>query len=506
MSRNYEEERKRHQKIIDDNPGNKEIEEAQKSHIDKINKDEEKSKAKAEKKAKYEANLSRNDAGENALKRQQEAAADISNTDTRNFVDNSDEGIANAKAGDYIRRSNGEEYQLQQSDIDWAKNNLQPEENADINTSPEAQAEEITKQVTPEPEATPEPEVTSDTFDKGTLPNEVTANTDDMDFKSVLTKALGDANAVNQILQSDEAIEAENSVNNGDALGLTKIGDPATGEPIIRYDINPDGTFTFRPYTRQEAAKMGGHGWAGAATVISAALSALGVAFGIPLVPINFYKLTGTDAFRDQLNKQGEEWAAIANGGKKEANEIKETGAAKSTAYENAATSAQEHPELYNTETQNQVAGSQAAMTGQNTAIDVQKANQEWQTKQKELDREFQKEMNSLNTESAIQIANANAKNQQELARVMNDLDVQKVVKKIQFAKNSGMSEDELARWIRAESGTTKLAAGLGYAKDAGDVAGNIAKTFLGVGSSDKDCKKYVASNSNMLLNAWKRK
>ena len=137
--------------------------------------------------------------------------------------------------------------------------------------------------------------------------------------------------------------------------------------------------------------------------------------------------------------------------------------------------------------------------------MDVAKQEQEWQSKEKEMDREFAKVMNDMNTDSQIAILKQQAINSQELATLMNDLDVQTVFKKIQMGKERGIKPDDVAKWIRAEQGTTKLMAGLKMGTDVAKGAADIVSTFMN-GQSDKNVKKYVASNSKMLMNAWKRK
>lgn len=46
----------------------------------------------------------------------------------KTFVENSTKGVAGAKPGDWIKRVNGTEYQLNKGDIEWAKKQLPPEE------------------------------------------------------------------------------------------------------------------------------------------------------------------------------------------------------------------------------------------------------------------------------------------------------------------------------------------------------------------------------------------
>lgn len=489
MARNYEEERKLHQKIIDDNKGNKEIEEAQKAHIDKINKDEEKSKAKAEKKAKYEANLDANDAGEKAVEFQNRMVNGDSVKDEpkaepkaeKTFVDNSDEGIAKAKVGDYIKRNNGEEYQLQQADIDWAKNNIEPTEDT---STVESTANEIINQ---------EPKVEQDLQ----IEAQNAANVENPENpEAQIGEELTDEQKAH-LMESDEGQVAQEAIDSKDPTKLLNIVTP-TGEAVLKGSFDANGHYVPYRYTDKDVGGMD-KGKAGALTVISMALSALGAMFGIPIVPINFYHLFGKPEAVEQANQIEKDYETVING--ETSNKVNAENTRAVNREQNLA-DVEAYKDVTDEEAQ-KMAQINAAGQGSNAQLDVQKSQQDFEREMKQLDMDFQKEMNNLNTQSQLDVLKQQGINQQTLEKMMEDHAVTKALKQIEFAKQKGFNADQFAQWMRANGGQTTLQAYLGPAIQA---AGSLGAMFGFSGGSDKNIKKYVASNSKMLMNAWKRK
>lgn len=308
------------------------------------------------------------------------------------------------------------------------------------------------------------------------------------------------------ILDTDEGQEAKIAIDSNKPEMLMNIVSPE-GEAVLKGSYDENGNYVPYTYTEADTRLVKNPGLAGALTIVSYALSALGVMAGIPILPVNFYKFGASpqeDLNRLQSVENG--YAELMNAGKAKATETERTrtaereanvadiGAYKGISDEDAQKAAQVN----------------AAVSGSNTQMDVQGQAQEWQAKQAQLDRDFQKEMANINTDNAIAIANANAANQQEMARLLNDQEVQKVIKKIEYAKEAGLSQDELAKWLRAEQGTTKLAAGLGYVKEGVDAAEKIAGIFMPKSdtTSDKSVKSYIVgakdANTKLLSNLWK--
>lgn len=304
-------------------------------------------------------------------------------------------------------------------------------------------------------------------------------------------------NVTAELVESDEGQEVDGVVQSGDPSGLQNVVAPE-GESVLKGSYDANGNYVPYVYTEADTRLVKNKGWVAALTIISAAMSALGVAAGIPIVPINFFKF-GASPQEDlaRMNQVETDYAKLMNAGTAEAQEIEKTRAATQQAN---ISDVDAYKGLSDEDVQ-KAAQVNASVGGQNTQLDVQREAQEWEAKQKELDRDFQKEMNNLNTESQIAILKQQGINGQELATLMNDLEAQKIVKKLAYAKEAGLTPDETAKWLKAEQGITQFGAAMGYVGDAAKVAGEIANTFI-PGNSDKGIKKFAydgkAANSKM--------
>jgi len=304
-------------------------------------------------------------------------------------------------------------------------------------------------------------------------------------------------NVTTELVESDEGQAANGAVESGDPAELENVVTPE-GESVLKGSYDENGNYVPYVYTEADTRLVKNKGWAAALTIISAAMSALGVAAGIPIVPINFFKFGATpqeDLAR--MNQVETDYAKLRNAGTAEAQTIEKTRAASQEAN---ISDVDAYKNLSDEDVQ-KAAQVNASVGGQNTQLDVQREAQEWEAKQKELDRDFAKVMNELNTESQIAILKQQGINAQDLATLMNDLEAQKIVKKLAYAKEAGLTPDETAKWLRAEQGITQFGAAMGYAGDAAKVAGEIANTFI-PGGSDKGIKKFAydgkAANSKM--------
>lgn len=486
MARNFEEERKLHQKVIDDNKGNKEIEEAQKAHIDKINKDEEKANKKAEKKAKLEANLSKNDAGPEAVKRQEEATADIAQIDTpeKQFKAGAKADI-NSVVDDVIagKYGNGAERRANLLNAGFDPDEVQKAVNAKTAEKP-VEEQPVEEQPTEQP--VEEPVVEEEQVEEQPV-EEQPAN--DTEVTPEQEKMLME--------ETEEGKAAKEAVEGNNPVALQNIVTPE-GESVLKGSFDANGHYVPYVYTDKDVGGMN-KGMAGALTIISIALSALGAAAGIPIVPVNFYKLFGKPEAVEKANQVEKDYADVING---EASNRINTEAGREVNREQNLADVEAYKDISDEEAQ-KMAQVNAAGQGANAQLDVQREQQEWQSKEAELDREFQKVMNDLDTQSQLEILKQQGLNQQDLAKLMDDLDVQRVFKKIEMAKQRGESPDTLAKWLRGEKGVTTLEAYVGPAIQA---AGSIGTLFgLGKVSSDKNVKKFDTKvNSDMLRKAFK--
>lgn len=447
-----------------------------------------------------EAIVSRNYAGAGAVKRQQEATADVDVKDNvatpeqkkqiepgQKLTNPVDETVVNdVIAGKY---GTGAARVQKLAEAGYDPDEVQTKVNKAVKTqktaAPEKQVKEIVEQKTEQP-------VENDNVTETGVEEKEPTN-----LTEALTAQGIPENATNDLVESDEGKEVDGVIASGDPTGLQNVVAP-DGQGILKGSYDANGNYVPYVYTEADTRLVKDKGWAAALTIISAAMSALGVAAGIPIVPINFFKF-GASPQEDleRMNQVEKDYASLMNAGTAEAQEIEKTRAATQEAN---ISDVDAYKDLSDEDVQ-KAAQVNASVGGQNTQLDVQREDQEWQAKQAELDREFQKEMNNLNTDSQIAILKQQAINQQELTTLMNDLEVQKVFKKIAMAKEQGLKNDDVAKWISAEQGTTKLGKALGYVGDIAKVASEIASLFTQP-PSDKCVKKFVydgkAANSKM--------
>lgn len=450
-----------------------------------------------------EAILSRNDAGAEAVKRQQEATADVAVNDKvatpeqekqiepeQKLTNPVDETVVNdVIAGKY---GTGAARVQKLVEAGYNPDEVQAKVNKTVKAqetaAPEKQVKEIVEQKTEQP-------VENDNV------TETEVEEPEVKEPTNLTEALTSQgipeNATADLVGSDEGKEVDDVIASGDPTGLQNVVAP-DGQGVLKGSYDANGNYVPYTYTEADTRLVKDKGWAAALTIISAAMSALGVAAGIPIVPINFFKF-GASPQEDleRMNQVEKDYASLMNAGTAEAQEIEKTRAA---AQEANISDVDAYKDLSDEDVQ-KAAQVNASVGGQNTQLDVQREAQEWQAKQAELDRDFQKEMNNINTDSQIAILKQQGINQQDLTKLMADVEAQRILKKIAYAKEAGLTPDETAKWLRAEQGITQFGAAMGYVGDAVSVAGDVASKFIPL-KSDKDVKKFVydgkAANSKM--------
>lgn len=447
-----------------------------------------------------EAILSRNDAGAEAVKRQQEATADVAVNDSvatseqekqiepeQKLTNTVDEIVVNdVISGKY---GTGAARTQKLAEAGYNPDEVQAKVNETIKAqkaaAPEKQAEEIVEQKTEQP-------VENDNVTETEVEEKEPTN-----LTEALTAQGIPENATADLVESDEGKEVDDVIASGDPTGLQNVVAP-DGQGVLKGSYDENGNYVPYTYTEADTRLVKDKGWAAALTIISAAMSALGVAAGIPIVPINFFKFGATpQEDLERMNQVEKDYASLMNAGTAEAQEIEKTRAA---AQEANISDVSAYKDLSDEDVQ-KAAQVNASVGGQNTQLDVQREAQEWQAKQAELDRDFQKEMNNINTDSQIAILKQQGINQQDLTKLMADVEAQRIMKKIAYAKEAGLTPDETAKWLRAEQGITQFGAAMGYVGDTAKVAGEVASKFIPL-KSDKDVKKFVydgkAANSKM--------
>ena len=252
--------------------------------------------------------------------------------------------------------------------------------------------------------------------------------------------------------ETDEAQFAKEAVENKDPSAIQNIVDK-DGNPVMKgeYTFGEDSVYKPHTYSLDEAAKLQNKGWAGAATIVSKALSAFGLMFGIPIAPINFFKLLGTDEYVKGLNENEQNYAKIINAGKEEANIITRSGNAKR---ESNVKDAETYENLSDEQLQ-KTAQMNAAEAGQNTQLDVQKQQQEFDKWKTEYSGDLQKTMQEIQNQFNLDLTDKLYRQQ-----------VQEIVDKATYMKENGWSYDDIAKAVEAMEGVTTLQRAMGYAKD----------------------------------------
>ena len=252
--------------------------------------------------------------------------------------------------------------------------------------------------------------------------------------------------------ETDEAQFAKEAVDSKDPSALQNIVDKE-GNPVMKgeYTFGEDSVYKPHTYSLDEAAKLQNKGWAGAATIVSKALSAFGLMFGIPIAPINFFKLLGTDEYVKGLNENEQNYAKILNAGKEEANTITRSGNAKR---ESNVKDVETYGNLSDEDVQ-KTAQMNAAEAGQNTQLDVQKQQQDFDKWKTEYSGDLQKTMQAIENQFKLDLTDKLYRQQ-----------VQEIVDKATYMKENGWSYDDIAKAVEAMEGVTTLQRAMGYAKD----------------------------------------
>ncbi len=288
--------------------------------------------------------------------------------------------------------------------------------------------------------------------------------------------------------ETDEGQFAKEAVDNKDPSALQNFVDK-DGNPVMKgeYTFGEDSVYKPHTYSLDEAAKLQNKGWAGVATIVSKALSAFGLMFGIPIVPINFFKLLGTDEYVKGLNENEKNYAKILNSGKEEANIITRTGNAKR---ESNVKDVETYKNLSDEDVQ-KTAQVNAATAGQNAQLDVQKQAQDFDKWKTEYAGDLQKTMQEIQNKFQLDLTDKLYRQQ-----------VQAIVDKIIYMNESGLSNDDIAKSIQSMEGVTTLQRGMGYAKDTvgmvTDVVNSAGNIMHGRAYATRANAAAQNANSNM--------
>ena len=234
--------------------------------------------------------------------------------------------------------------------------------------------------------------------------------------------------------------------------------------------IDKNGNFKFKPV---------GKGWETWATLLSAGISAVGLAMGIPIPPINFRKLTGKDAKDEQTRKEQQQYLDILADNYAKVEGMKADIDAGKLALENqdALTAQEKHAQA--TGATKDVISAQTDASKQlidkQTEADMKKAQQQLVNSEKilQLEQKHARDMTILSDK----LSTASAKELTAYSKSGWLIDY------IKEARAQGLTDKEIALAISGLNGQTPTQKGLENAKTIVGMAtdvGGIAGSFLG--------------------------
>ena len=236
--------------------------------------------------------------------------------------------------------------------------------------------------------------------------------------------------------------------------------------------IDKNGKFKFKPV---------GKGWETWATLLSAGVSAVGLAMGIPIPPINFRKLTGKDARDEQTRKEQQQYLDILADNYAKVEGMKADVEAGKLALENqdALTAQEKHAQATGATKDVITAQTEASkdLIDKQTEADMKKAQQQLANNEKilQLEQKHAREMTILSDK----LSTASAKELTAYSKSGWLIDY------IKEARAQGLTDKDIALAISSLNGQTPTQKALENAKtivgmttDVGNTVGN----FLGLG------------------------
>ena len=231
--------------------------------------------------------------------------------------------------------------------------------------------------------------------------------------------------------------------------------------------IDKNGNFKFKPV---------GKGWETWATLLSAGISAVGLAMGIPIPPINFRKLTGKDAKDEQTRKEQQQYLDILSDNYAKVEGMKADIKAGELALENQdALTAQEKHSQATGATKDVISAQTDAskqLIDKQTEADMKKAQQQLVNSEKilQLEQKHARDMTILSDK----LSTASAKELTAYSKSGWLLDY------IKEARAQGLTDKEVALAISGLNGQTPTQKGLENAKTIVGMATDVGASFLG--------------------------
>ncbi len=240
------------------------------------------------------------------------------------------------------------------------------------------------------------------------------------------------------------------------------------------YDKN--GKFTFKPANSK--------GWETWATMLSVGLSAVGLAIGIPIIPINFRAITGKDAKDAQVRALQQQYLNIMADDAANVKGMKADVEAGKIAQGNQDALAAQEKHKQATAATKDVIGAQTSAEKEliETRTDAEIRKDEAQ---------FKRDMSRLKSDRDFQLKFAALQQQygKEMAQLQSDLSTGSAIDLMKYQnsgflkdmKNMGISPSELASYTAAKSGISPADKNWNRVKTVGDTLGSVLSFIPGI-------------------------
>ena len=233
------------------------------------------------------------------------------------------------------------------------------------------------------------------------------------------------------------------------------------------YDEN--GKFTFKPTNEK--------GWETWATLLSVGLSAIGLALGVPIIPINFRAITGKDAKDAQVKALQQQYLNIMADDASKVSGMNADVEAGNIALNNKEALAAQEKHTQNTAATKDVIGAQTGAekelieTRTDAEIRKDKAQFERDMKRLQSDRDFQLKYAALQQQYAKEMAQL----QDELS-TKSAIDVMKYQNSgfLKDLKDMGMSFSDIASYTAAKNGISPSDKNWNRVKLVGETVGGV--------------------------------
>lgn len=369
-------------------------------------------------------------------------------------------------------------------------------------------------------EETKAQETTNETTETPTESSETPSETQPAEINPEDGTEVADVGGVKDILRSVSNLsdgpekDAVEAAKNGDVSQLGRITDE-NGESILAGSYDKDGYFVPAPVDRnKDKMFLGSKKGAFFATIISAAITAAGVALGIPVPFFDFNKERNEniDKSVDDFINVRDYYAQLVNDPKAAAEKIRQESNANLEADVNRMDEAQNYtPE----EIQKGASFNAATKRADNSTMDVNAQNIDYEKWSKTLDTETQKWLKNKDVDLAQWLNNADSAQQIAMAKLLNDQNNHRIIDQIEYGKAHGWSADQMAQLVKKLNGVTNVDAVMDNIGKGANVLTSIANSVAGFipgggggdGKSDKRVKVFDAksANTNMFKSTRRR-